>query len=95
MTGPDESPQQVEEVQYYTIVLPDGTRDDPTGLARRRHTAEGPIDEHLRRDFTWAPSSVIFVWESGDVGERLYEISEAEAEALIERFRSRWQSTDQ
>jgi hypothetical protein len=51
---------------------------------------DGRIDEALRRDLTWAPDSAIVEWEYGDVGADLVEITEVEADALIERFRQRW-----
>jgi len=44
----------------------------------------------LRRDLTWQPDSAIVEWEYGDVGADLVEISEAEAERLIEGFRQKW-----
>lgn len=64
---------------------------DPSGLARRTFTAEGRLDESLRRDLTWVRSSEIYQWERGEnFGPELVEISEDEAEALIERFRRKW-----
>jgi hypothetical protein len=63
---------------------------NPSGLVRRRTTPEGRIDEALQRDMKWIPSSAIVEWEYGDVGAELVEISESEAEALIERFRNKW-----
>ena len=38
---------------------------------------------------------MIYVWENGDVGQDLFEITEAEANEIIERFRSRWAAADQ
>jgi broad specificity phosphatase PhoE len=49
------------------------------------------VDESLRRDFEWQPSSALYEWEMGDVsGRHLTKISAAEAERLIERFREKW-----
>jgi len=78
------------EVKYYAIVSSGRTAQTPSGIARRRIEADGPIDEALRRDLTWQPDSAIVEWEYGDVGAELVEISEAEAERLIERFREKW-----
>jgi broad specificity phosphatase PhoE len=79
-----------EEVKYYAIVSSGRTAQTPSGIARRRLAADGPFDEALRRDLTWQPDSAIVEWEYGDVGADLVEISEAEAEQLIERFRQKW-----
>jgi len=48
------------------------------------------VDESLQRDLSWKPTSAVTQWEYGDVGADLVEISEAEAEQLIERFRQKW-----
>ncbi len=66
----------------------------PSGIARRKPSADGPVDEALRRDLTWQPDSAIVEWEYGDVGAELVEISAAEAAELIERFRAEWGEPD-
>jgi len=78
------------EVKYYAIIGAGRTAQTPSGIARRKLDAEGPVDEALRRDLSWQPDSAIVEWEYGDVGAELVEISEAEAERLIERFREKW-----
>jgi hypothetical protein len=81
----------MERVRYYAIVR-DGTGpESATGLLRRRFTGQGREDESLRSDLTWQASSALFEWEMGDVsGRQPIEISEAEAESLVERFRVTW-----
>ena len=79
-----------EVVKYYAIVGSGRTAQNPSGIARRTTSADGPIDEALRRDLTWQRDSAIIEWEYGDSGANLVEISEAEAQALIERFREKW-----
>jgi hypothetical protein len=76
--------------KYYAIVGSDRTRQNPSGIARRRFLSDGEIDEALRRDLTWQPDAAIVEWEQGDVGAELVEVSEDEAERLIERFREKW-----
>lgn len=78
------------EVSYYAIVGVGRTVQYPSGIARRRPSPDGPVDEALRRDLTWQPDSAIVEWEYGDVGAELVEISEAEAAELMERFRAEW-----
>ena len=77
-------------MKYYAIIGAGRTAQTPSGIARRKLDAEGPVDEALRRDLSWQPDSAIVEWEYGDVGAELVEISEAEAERLIERFREKW-----
>jgi hypothetical protein len=79
-----------EAVKYYAIVGYGRTAQNPSGIARRTTNADGPIDEALRRDLTWQRDSAIIEWEYGDSGADLVEISEAEARALMERFREKW-----
>jgi len=79
-----------EIVKYYAIVGSGRTAQSPSGIARRTTSANGQIDESLRRDLTWQRDSAIIEWEYGDAGADLVEISEAEARELIERFREKW-----
>ena len=79
-----------EDTKYYSVIGSGRTVQNPSGLVRRVLSSEGSIDEALQRDLTWVPSSAIIQWEYGDVGAELVEISEGEAEALIERFRQKW-----
>lgn len=80
----------MNETEYFAIIGRGRTKQNPSGLARRRLTVDGPVDEALRRDLTWEPDTAIVEWENGDVGASLVEVSEAEAERLIERFRAKW-----
>jgi hypothetical protein len=80
-----------EPVTYYAIVRGGGGLDSASGLVRRRATSQGRADESLTRDLGWQASSALFEWETGDAsGRELIEISAAEAERLIERFRVAW-----
>ena len=79
-----------DTVKYYAIVGFGRTPQNPSGLARRVVSADGQIDEALRRDLTWQRDAAIIEWEHGDAGADLVEISEADAQALIERFREKW-----
>ena len=79
-----------DDVRYYAIVGAGRTVQTPSGLARRRVAAAGPVDEALRRDFMWEPDSAIIEWEYGEVGDDLVEISEAAANRLMAAFRVMW-----
>ena len=79
-----------EGTDYYAIVGVGRTIDNPSGLARRSYTSAGRVDESLRRDFSWQPTSAVLQWEYGNLAGELVKISEAEAERLIEGFRQKW-----
>jgi len=79
-----------ESVSHYAIIGGGRTAANPSGLARRRYTSSGRIDEALSRDMSWEPTSAITQWEYGNLAGELVEISEADAVQLIERFRERW-----
>jgi hypothetical protein len=83
-----------EKVVYYAVTLNVGDRVNPAGLARRRWLANGGIiDEMLRHNLSWEQDTVIAEWKRGEATEELLEITEDEADALIERFREKWQGT--
>jgi hypothetical protein len=79
-----------ERVEHYAIIGVGRTLANPSGLARRRFTSAGRIDESLQRDLSWRPTSSITQWEYGNLSGELTAISEAEADELIERFREKW-----
>jgi hypothetical protein len=80
-----------EKVIYFAIIRDNETVELPSGLARRTFTPQGRLDETLRRDLTWKRDSAIYEWERGEeMGADLVEITAAEAERLIERFREKW-----
>jgi hypothetical protein len=79
------------EVHYYAIIGRGRAKSDPSGLARRSIVGNEVTDESLRRDMTWGHTTAIAEWDRGEELTRdLVEISEAEAEALVERFREKW-----
>ena len=82
--------ETVERVDHYAIIGVGRTEENPSGLARRRFTAAGRVDESFQRDLQWHPTSTITQWEYGNLPGELVEISEAEAAELIERFREKW-----
>jgi hypothetical protein len=80
-----------DQLTYYAVLAGSRTAQNPSGLARRRHLQTGGFkDEALGRDLTWAHTSAIVEWNRDALDFRLVEISEAEANELIERFRVKW-----
>jgi hypothetical protein len=79
------------DVKYFAIVRSGDSPEHPSGLARRTMTPSGRLDETLRRDLTWMRDSAIYEWERGEeMGADLVEISEADAEQVIQAFRREW-----
>jgi hypothetical protein len=79
------------DTTYYAVISGDRTVHDPAGLARRRRLPSGGFeDEALQRDLTWRHTSAIIEWKRDAMDFDLVEISESEAQELIERFRVRW-----
>jgi len=79
------------DVRYFALVRDGDTPEHPSGLARRTMTPQGRLDETLRRDLTWSRDSAIYEWERGEeMGADLIEISESDAERLIQGFRQDW-----
>jgi len=80
-----------DEVKYYAVVTGSRTVQDPAGLARRRRTPGGGLeDEALRKDLTWGHTSAIVEWKRDAMDFDLVEVSEADAAELIARFREKW-----
>jgi len=78
------------KITYYAVIGGDRTIDNPYGLVRRLEHDDGPSDEGLRKDFSWASSPAIVEWKHGDLDDELVEVTHAQAAKIIEYFRSRW-----
>jgi hypothetical protein len=77
-------------ITYYAVIADDRTVDNPYGLVRRLEHDDGPSDEGLRKDFSWAFTPAIVEWERGDLGPELVEVSHEQASKIIEYFREQW-----
>ena len=81
------------ETIYYAIIDHRATREDPAGIARRRPLDTGGFrDEALDRGMNWQFTSLIVEWKRAESTDDLVEISEDEAEQIIDRFRAKWGS---
>lgn len=80
-----------DKVTYYAVVNEFGTRERPAGLFRRTHTEAGGLrDEAFTRNLIWKDSSSLVSAERGDLDNEFVEITEAEANRLVEQLRARW-----
>lgn len=83
----------MERVTYYAMLLEGDTRLEPSGIARRATSRDNALrDEVLTREGAWSPTPLIAGWQRGDSTFDFVEVSEAEAERVIERLRERWGS---
>jgi hypothetical protein len=76
-----------EDITYYAIVDDLSSRERPAGVLRRVKHDEGERDETFGTDLRWAPSSLLYEHEYGDLGNKFIPITEHEANRIIARIR--------
>lgn len=77
-----------EQVTYYAIVDDRSSREEPAGVLRRIRHDGGQRDEAFGHDdLAWGHTSLLYSHERGDGDNQLFEISEDEAEQIVERIR--------
>lgn len=80
-----------DKVIYYAVVDELSSRERPAGLFRRTYTEAGGLrDEAFTRHLSWKSSWSLVSAERGDLENEFIEITEAEANQLMEQLRSRW-----
>ena len=80
-----------DDATYFAIIDRSATRQNPAGLARRLRPETGGFrDEALDRTMTWQFTPLIVEWERAESSDDLAEVTEDEAERIIERLRERW-----
>jgi hypothetical protein len=80
-----------DKVLYYAIVDELSSCEHPAGLFRRTYTEAGGLrDEAFTRNLIWKNSSTLVSAERGDLENDFIEITEDEANQLMEQLRVRW-----
>ena len=80
-----------DNVTYYAIVNELSSRERPGGLFRRTYfETGGKRDEAFTTDLVWERSASLVSAERGDLLNEFIEISEDEANRLMEELRARW-----
>ena len=80
-----------DKVIFYAVVNDLSSRQHPAGLFRRTYTEAGGLrDEAFTTNLVWEHSSSLFSAERGDLLNEFVEISEVEANQLMEELRARW-----
>jgi hypothetical protein len=83
-----------DRVIYYAVVNDLSSRERPAGLFRRTYFGSGgKRDEAFTRNLIWKSSASLVSAERGDLDNEFIEISEDEANRLMDDLRDRWTST--
>lgn len=76
-----------DKITYYAIVDDLSSREEPAGVLRRIEHDDGERDEAFTRSLEWKRSASLYSFERGDADAEFYEISEDEANRIVERIR--------
>ena len=79
-----------DKVTYYAIVNEVSARERPAGVFRRTYfESGGKRDEAFTTDLVWERSASLVSAERGDLLNEFIEITEDEANQIVERIRAR------
>ena len=83
-----------DKVTYYAVVDGLSSRERPAGVFRRTYfESGGRRDEAFTRNLVWERSASLVSAERGDLQNDFFEITEDEADQLMEQLRVRWSGT--
>jgi hypothetical protein len=78
-----------DKIKFYAIIDDLSSRDRPAGVLRRTYfETGGRRDEAFSRDLVWKHSILLVSAERGDVKNEFIEISEDEANQIVDRIRA-------
>jgi hypothetical protein len=79
-----------DKVTFYAIVNDFSSRERPAGVFRRTYTDDGGrSDEAFTRNLRWEYSTTLISAERGDLDNKFIEITEDEANQIVERIRTK------
>ncbi len=82
--------QMPNKVTYYAVVDDLSSREQPAGVFRRIYTQDGGrSDEAFTRNLIWEFSPLLISAERGDLQNDFIEITEKEADQIVERIRAK------
>ena len=83
-----------DKVTYYAVVNDLSSRERPAGVFRRIYTEDGGrSDEAFTRRLRWEYSTSLISAERGDLDNDFIEITEDEANQIVERIRAKVSGT--
>jgi hypothetical protein len=78
-----------DRVTYYAIINELSSREQPTGVFRRTYTEDGgKLDEAFTRNLSWEFSPSLVSAERGDVLNEFVEITQDEANQIVDRIQA-------
>jgi len=78
-----------DKVTYYAVVDDLSSRERPAGVFRRTYfESGGKSDEAFTTDLVWERSASLVSAERGDLQNEYIEITETEANQIVERIRA-------
>lgn len=77
-----------DRVIYYAILNRRSSRENPAGVFRRVYSDDGRSDEAFTRNLRWEFSTSLISAERGDLDNEFVEITENEANQIVERIRA-------
>jgi hypothetical protein len=77
-----------DKITYFAIIDESSSRARPSGVLRRVENDEGEIDEIFSQNLTWEFSPLLYSAENGDLTNDFAEITEDEANEIVDRIRS-------
>ena len=75
------------KITYYAIVDDLSSREEPVGVLRRVEHDGGDHDEQFGHDLEWTRSPLLYSYERGDGDYEIYEVTEDEANRIVESIR--------
>jgi hypothetical protein len=76
-----------EKISYFAMVDDLSSINEPAGVLRRIEDDQGQQDEAFTRNLKWEYSWSLYSYERGNRDVRFHEISEDEANRIVERIR--------
>jgi hypothetical protein len=76
-----------QKITYFAMVDDLSSRDEPAGVLRRIEDDEGQQDEAFTRNLAWEYSWSLYSYERGNRDVKFYEITEDEANQIVDRIR--------
>jgi hypothetical protein len=76
-----------KKITYYAMVDDLSSKEEPAGVLRRTEDDEGQQDEAFTRNLEWEYSWSLYSYERGNRDAKFHEISEDEANRIVERIR--------
>jgi hypothetical protein len=77
-----------DKITYYALIDDFSSRDQPGGVLRRVEAPNGRVDEVFSRELRWDASPLLHAAERGETMFDFTEISEDEANQVVERIRA-------